>query len=201
MIRAFGNEYRIPGSPAVNSNEPIEQACPTHHVAIAGFTYCIVSYMASPAVTTPPGEFIYKCIGLFAFSDCKYNSWATTKELISSLICPIKHIILSLSRRENFLHLIRIEGFFAETAGDNHKFVISRLFITALPFVLLSAMGNSNTGIAYLQIFFRTKIQRQRSGISNRFLKRIFEKALLSHVHIVLLLKSKPHPRPRAWQM
>ncbi|KAI9586634.1 hypothetical protein GQX74_002481 [Glossina fuscipes] len=201
MIRAFGNEYRIPGSPAVNSNEPIEQACPTHHVAIAGFTYCIVSYMASPAVTTPPGEFIYKCIGLFAFSDCKYKSWATTKELISSLICPIKHIILSLSRRENFLHLIRIEGFFAETVGDNHKFVISRLFITALPFVLLSAMGNSNTGIAYLQIFFRTIKKynvKEAEFLIDSLSEYLREKALLSHVHIVLLLQSK---RPRAWQM
>uniref|UniRef100_T1GWQ9 Uncharacterized protein n=1 Tax=Megaselia scalaris TaxID=36166 RepID=T1GWQ9_MEGSC len=34
MIRAFGREYLIPGSPAARSKEPMEQACPTHQVAI-----------------------------------------------------------------------------------------------------------------------------------------------------------------------
>ena len=31
------------------------QACPTHQVATGGRTYCMVSYIPSPAVTEPPG--------------------------------------------------------------------------------------------------------------------------------------------------
>lgn len=55
MILELGNEYLIPGDPAAKSRLAILHACPTHHVAIGGSTYCIVSYMPSPAVTEPPG--------------------------------------------------------------------------------------------------------------------------------------------------
>jgi hypothetical protein len=39
----FSENNLLPGSPAAKSKEPIEQAWPTHQVAIGGFTYCIVS--------------------------------------------------------------------------------------------------------------------------------------------------------------
>ena len=43
MILELGSEYLIPGEPAANSKLAMLQACPTHHVAIGGRTYCIVS--------------------------------------------------------------------------------------------------------------------------------------------------------------
>jgi hypothetical protein len=43
MIREFGSEYLIPGDPDANRRLAILQACPTHHVAIGGRTYCMVS--------------------------------------------------------------------------------------------------------------------------------------------------------------
>ncbi len=54
MTLEFGSECLIPSAPAVRSNDPILHAWPTHHVAMGGNTYCIVSYMPSPAVTEPP---------------------------------------------------------------------------------------------------------------------------------------------------
>lgn len=50
--------------PAARSKEAILHACPTHQVDIGGKTYCMVSYIPNPDVITPPGELIYKCIGL-----------------------------------------------------------------------------------------------------------------------------------------
>jgi len=43
MMREFGREWRMPGLPAVSSNEAMLAAWPTHHVATGGNTYCIVS--------------------------------------------------------------------------------------------------------------------------------------------------------------
>ena len=34
-------------------------ACPTHTVETRGLMYCMVSWIAMPAVTTPPGELMY----------------------------------------------------------------------------------------------------------------------------------------------
>ena len=48
-------KYTVPGVPAASKREPIDAACPTHHVDTGGNMYCIVSYIARPAVTLPPG--------------------------------------------------------------------------------------------------------------------------------------------------
>ncbi len=55
-IRACGSACRLPGVPADSRNWPIEAANPTAHVATSGLISCIVSWMAIPAVTEPPGE-------------------------------------------------------------------------------------------------------------------------------------------------
>ena len=59
MIREFGRAMRIPGSPAARRKLPMLAACPTHTVETRGLMYCMVSWIAMPAVTTPPGELIY----------------------------------------------------------------------------------------------------------------------------------------------
>lgn len=71
-----------------------------YQVATGGKIYCIVSYIANPAVTLPPGEFIYIWIGLLLDSDCKNNNCATINELNGSWIGPIKHMIRSFSSLE-----------------------------------------------------------------------------------------------------
>lgn len=43
MIRALGSECLMPGSPEASSRLAMLQACPTHHVAMGGKMYCIVS--------------------------------------------------------------------------------------------------------------------------------------------------------------
>lgn len=72
----------MPGAPDDNSKDPIDAAWPTHlmqknffleiglfysrfrisytyQVATGALMYCIVSYIARPAVTLPPGELMY----------------------------------------------------------------------------------------------------------------------------------------------
>ena len=53
-----GATIAIPGAPAQSSREPMEQAWPIQTVATWGLMYCMVSYIASPEVTMPPGELI-----------------------------------------------------------------------------------------------------------------------------------------------
>lgn len=43
IIRALGRECLIPGAPAANSRLAMLHAWPTHHVAIGGRMYCMVS--------------------------------------------------------------------------------------------------------------------------------------------------------------
>mgnify|MGYP003868062999 CR=1 FL=1 len=54
----LGKEKRISFSPAVSNNEAAEAACPIHIVIILEEIYCIVSYIAKPDQTIPPGELI-----------------------------------------------------------------------------------------------------------------------------------------------
>ena len=50
----------------------------------------MVSYIASPAVTRPPGELIYRLIGSSGFSDSKKSNWAQIKDAVWSSIGPVK---------------------------------------------------------------------------------------------------------------
>ena len=100
MCLEWGNIIRLPLVPAEANNDPIEQACPITIVCISDLTYCMVSYMAIPAVTNPPGEFMYKTISLPGACDSKNNNWAHNTEAVCSPIGPSNIIILSLSKRE-----------------------------------------------------------------------------------------------------
>ena len=100
MIRALVRATRIPGSPAQSRKAPIEAAWPMHTVPTRGRMYCIVSCIAIPAVTTPPGELMYMKISFFGFSLSRYRSWAVTRVAIWSSTCPVTNTIRSRSSRE-----------------------------------------------------------------------------------------------------
>ena len=54
----WGRANLFPFSPDARSNAPMLAACPMHIVDIFGLIYWMVSYIARPAVTLPPGEFM-----------------------------------------------------------------------------------------------------------------------------------------------
>ena len=56
------------------NSDPIEHACPTTTVCMSELMYCMVSYIAMPAVTNPPGELIYRVISLVASCDSRNSS-------------------------------------------------------------------------------------------------------------------------------
>ena len=58
MISALGRAMRFPFAPDESRNAPIEAAMPMQMVETSGLMYCMVSYMARPEVTLPPGLFI-----------------------------------------------------------------------------------------------------------------------------------------------
>ena len=58
------------------------------------------SYIASPAVTLPPGELMYRLIGFSGLSASRKRSCATTEALTSSSTLPFRHMIRSLRSRE-----------------------------------------------------------------------------------------------------
>lgn len=63
--------------------------------------YCIVSYIAIPAVTDPPGELMYREIGLVLLSASRNRRDATIIDDVGSVTSPFSRMILSLSSREN----------------------------------------------------------------------------------------------------
>ena len=101
IILELFNAYLLPLVPAIASNDPAEEAWPITSVEISHFTNCMVSYIAKPAVTNPPGELMYIKISLSGACDSKNNNCADTTEATLSFIPPVKNIILSFKRREN----------------------------------------------------------------------------------------------------
>ena len=54
--------------------QPLKKARKSKTVETSGLIYCIVSYIANPDVTIPPGELIYIEISFLGFSDSKNNN-------------------------------------------------------------------------------------------------------------------------------
>ena len=100
MMRACGRAKRRPLAPDASRIAPIDAACPTQYVATGHFTIFIVSRMASPAVTLPPGELMYIETSFSASCACTKRSSATTAFAVSSSISPPTKTIRSLRRRE-----------------------------------------------------------------------------------------------------
>jgi hypothetical protein len=75
-------------------------ASPVQSVETSGLMNCIVSYIAIPAETLPPGELMYRWMSLSGFSLSRNSSCATTRFAIASWIGPTRKITRSLRRRE-----------------------------------------------------------------------------------------------------
>jgi len=71
-----------------------------HTVPTLGRMYCMVSWIARPAVTTPPGELMYMKMSFFGFSDSRKSSWAVMSEAIWSSTVPVMNTMRSRSSRE-----------------------------------------------------------------------------------------------------
>ena len=59
MIRALVSALRLPLVPAASRNWPIDAAIPMQIVFIGARRCCMVSWIAMPLDTTPPGELTY----------------------------------------------------------------------------------------------------------------------------------------------
>ena len=79
MMVEFLSEYRCPFSPPANNRLPILAAEPIQNVCTGVLIYCIVSYIARPAVTTPPGELMYSLIGRDESSASRNRSCAVRR--------------------------------------------------------------------------------------------------------------------------
>src|SRR5690606_3486846 len=55
-MRAYGSAYRLPGVPDESRKCPIDAARHIAYVATSGSIVSIGTYLATPAVTDPPGE-------------------------------------------------------------------------------------------------------------------------------------------------
>lgn len=75
-------------------------AWPRHTVPTGQLTWRMVSYMASPAVTMPPGELIYSQIGASGSSLCKNRSWAQIMLAVASSMGSSSMMIRSRNSRE-----------------------------------------------------------------------------------------------------
>jgi len=56
MTLELGSENRLPLAPAANRNAPMLAAMPVHSVDTSGLMKFMVSKIAMPALTEPPGE-------------------------------------------------------------------------------------------------------------------------------------------------
>ena len=73
-IVEFGNANLFPAAPPHKRTVPILAAMPTHIVDTSGLINCMVSYIASPALITPPGELMYRFISLSGSSLSRKSS-------------------------------------------------------------------------------------------------------------------------------
>src|SRR5579872_6285681 len=99
-IFEYGRAKRFPLAPPVSKIEAALAASPAQKVATSGFTSCMVSYMARPAVTLPPGLLIYISMSLSASSFSRNRSCAMARFARLSSIGPPTKMIRSFSRRE-----------------------------------------------------------------------------------------------------
>src|SRR5690606_33203670 len=100
MILLLGRAYRRPLAPAARRNAPMDAASPTQMVLTSGLISLMVSWMAKPAVTLPPGLLMYRLMWALGSWASKKSSWATTRFATWSVMGPPKKMIRSLSRRE-----------------------------------------------------------------------------------------------------
>ena len=74
-------------------------AMPMHSVETSGLMNCMVSKIARPALTLPPGELMYSEMSLSGFSLSRNNICATTRLAVWSLTGPTRKTTRSRSSR------------------------------------------------------------------------------------------------------
>src|SRR5579872_2759346 len=99
-IFEYGRAKRFPLAPPVSRTDAALAASPAQNVATSGFTSCMVSYMASPAVTLPPGLLMYISMSLSASSFSRNSNCAMTRFARLSSMPPPTNTIRSFNRRE-----------------------------------------------------------------------------------------------------
>ena len=65
----------------------------------------MVSWIAMPAVTTPPGELMYIQMSFFGFSDSRNSNCAVMSEAMPSSTPPVTNTMRSRSKREKMSKL------------------------------------------------------------------------------------------------
>ena len=78
----------------------MDAAMPMQMVETSHLIYCMVSWMAMPALMEPPGLLIYRLMSLSGSCPSRYSSWATTRLAEVSLTSSLRTMMRSFSRRE-----------------------------------------------------------------------------------------------------
>lgn len=95
MMREFGRDRRLPGAPAASRKAPIDAAIPKHTVLTSQGIYCIVSKIARPACTEPPGLLIYRVMSALGSAEARYSNCDTITFATSSVTSEPNNRILS----------------------------------------------------------------------------------------------------------
>ena len=99
-ISELGSANRLPLAPLASRKAPIEAAIPMQMVDTSHLIYCMVSWMAMPALMDPPGLLIYRLMSLSGSCPSRYSSCATTKLAEVSLTSSLSTMMRSFKRRE-----------------------------------------------------------------------------------------------------
>eukprot|EP00418_Pyrodinium_bahamense_P087613 CAMPEP_0179074610 /NCGR_PEP_ID=MMETSP0796-20121207/33173_1 /TAXON_ID=73915 /ORGANISM="Pyrodinium bahamense, Strain pbaha01" /LENGTH=243 /DNA_ID=CAMNT_0020771835 /DNA_START=150 /DNA_END=881 /DNA_ORIENTATION=+ len=97
IIREFGRLLRLPFVPAASRKDPMDAANPKQTVLTSHGMNCIVSKMAMPAETDPPGELMYIVMSSSSDSLARYSICAMSTCAISSLTSPPRMMMRSWS--------------------------------------------------------------------------------------------------------
>ena len=73
---------------------------PMQMVDTSHLIYCMVSWMAMPALMEPPGLLIYRLMSFSLSCPSRYSSWATTRLAVASLTSSLSMMMRSFKRRE-----------------------------------------------------------------------------------------------------
>ncbi len=93
-------QYRLPLAPLANSIEAVDAVWPTQIVATSDLISCIVSYIASPAFISPPGEMMY-----IEMSSCLFSasSRSSSPHVVAALCVVISSEIIIILLCKSFL--------------------------------------------------------------------------------------------------
>gem|GEM_PF-2486013 len=103
--------------------EPIDADSPIETVVTGQEIYCIVSYIANPAVTCHPGVFTYKVIGAFESCFSRNNNCAITVFATVESIASHRNTTLSSNSLEYISYALSQLGVLSITVGIRVLFI------------------------------------------------------------------------------